>query len=94
MAAMGGTDGSADPGGGFRRSSTVRESLGPDLRGVLTSQPVVHLGEILHTEVAPSLGRAAGEGQVAVASQEHNPVAPVDAGRFMRREDDRDPRAG
>ena len=58
---------------------------------MLTGQPLVHLGEILHAEVAPRLGRAAGEGQVAVASKEYHPVTPVDAGRLVCREDDGDP---
>ncbi|MDT7719134.1 MAG: hypothetical protein QOE94_145, partial [Mycobacterium sp.] len=41
--------------------------------------------------VAPSIGRAAGEGQVAIASQEYHPVTLVDAGRLVRRQDDCDP---
>ncbi len=58
---------------------------------MLDGQPDINLGEIVDVEVAPSLGRAAGEGEVAIASQEYHPVTPVDAGRLVRREDDRDP---
>ena len=58
---------------------------------MLTSEPLVHLGKIVHAEVAPSHGRAAGERQVAVASEEYHPVTPVNALRLVRREHDCDP---
>jgi hypothetical protein len=61
---------------------------------VLDGQPDINFGEIVDFEVAPSLGRAAGAGEVAIASQEYHPVALVDAGRLVRREDDRDPALG
>jgi hypothetical protein len=57
-------------------------------------QPDVNLGDIVDFEVAPSIGRAAGEGQVAIASQEYHPVTLVDAGRLVRRQDDCDPALG
>ena len=81
----------AEPAPCFGSPAAARESLRPDLRGVLTQRAArIPRRDLVHAEVAPSLGRAAGEGQVAVASQEYHPVTPVDAGRLVRREDDGD----
>lgn len=57
------------------------EPLRPGFGGVLEREALVGDGEVARREVPPRLGRGPHEGQVPVASEEHDPVAQVDVGR-------------
>src|SRR5262249_6233990 len=79
---------------GLARLARGGEPLCPAARRALAGKPVVDLDEVADAEVPPRLGRRASEGQVTIPGQEDHLVTPIDGGRLVGGEDDRDPSAG
>src|SRR5215468_2319858 len=86
--------GPARLGRGVARLAPGGEALCPAAWRALAGKPVVDLDEVIDTEIPPRLGRRASEGQVTIPGQEDHLVTPVDGGRLVGGEDDRDPSAG
>jgi hypothetical protein len=78
---------------GHRRGPVPGEA-GRQLRGRRRGELLVNLGEAADLEVPARLGRRPGEGQVAVAGEEHDPIAALEVGGLVGGQHDGDAPAG
>jgi hypothetical protein len=76
---------------GLARLAAGGEPLRPRAWRPLTGEQAVHVGKVIDAEIPPRQRRRASEGQKTIPGQEDHLVTPVEGGRLVGGEDNRDP---